>query len=184
MKKIALTAAVAAAAIALPSAAQAQSVVPGNGFIGVQAGVHDLGLDDEVEEIAPGFEFDDSSPIFGVFAGYDFPVGPSLFIGAEGNYNFGTDALDGDYGANARLGIRAPGGAKVYARGGIQAVKVDYNEIINDDTIDFSGIDDTESDYLVGLGLDLPVGGLFVRANLDTISFDTVRATAGVGLRF
>lgn len=184
MKKIAFISAAAAAAIALPSAAQAQDVVPGNGFIGVQAGVHDLGLDDELEDIGPGLELDDSSPIFGVFAGYDFPVGPTLFLGVEGNYAFGTDALDGDYGANARLGFRAPGGTKIYARGGIQAVKVDYNEIINDDSIDFDGIDDTESDYLVGVGVDVPVGKAFVRGNLDTISFDTMRATVGVGLRF
>ncbi|MDG5751372.1 outer membrane beta-barrel protein [Qipengyuania sp. XHP0211] len=184
MKKIAFITAAAAAAIALPSAAQAQDVVPGNGFIGVQAGVHDLGLDDELEDIGPGLELDDSSPIFGVFAGYDVPVGPALFIGAEANYNFGTDALDGDYGANARLGFSVPGGAKIYGRAGIQAIKVDYSEIINDDSIDFDGIDDTESDYLVGIGADVPVGRAFVRGNLDTISFDTMRATVGVGLRF
>lgn len=184
MKKIAFTAAAAAAALALPSAAQAQSVVPGNGFVGVSAGVHDLGFEDEIVSIDPDFEVDDSSPIIGVFAGYDFPVGPSMFVGVEGNYNFGTDALDGDYGASARLGFTVPGGTKIYARGGYQAIKVDYNKIINDDSIDFSGVDDTESDYLVGLGVDVPVGGLFVRGNVDTISFDTMRATVGVGLKF
>lgn len=183
MKKIAFLTAAAAAAIALPSAAQAQGVVPGNGFIGVQAGVHDLGLD-ELEDIGPGFELEDSSPIFGVFAGYDFPVGPALFIGAEANYNFGTGALDGDYGANARLGFSVPGGGKIYGRAGIQVIKVDYNEIVNDDSVDFDGIDDTESDYLVGIGADVPVGRAFVRGNLDTISFDTTRATVGVDLRF
>ena len=184
MKKMVITSLAIAAGLALPTAAQAQSLVPGNAFVGVTAGVHDLGLDDELADVAPGLEVDDSSPIFGVFAGYDFPLGPGMFIGAEANYNFGTHALDGDYGANARLGVTVPGGAKLYARGGIQAVKVDYNQIINDDTIDFSGIDDTESDYLVGVGVDVPIGKAFIRGNLDTISFDTTRATVGLGLRF
>lgn len=183
-KNLLLAAVATGAAFALPTAAQAQDVVPGEGFVGVSAGVHTLGLEDELEDIAPGFDFDDSSPIIGVFAGYDFPLGPSLFAGVEGNYNFGTDALDGDYGASARLGFRAPGGVKIYGRAGYQAIKVDYNEIINDDTIDFSAVDDTESDFLAGIGVDVPLGGAFVRANVDTISFDTLRATAGVGLRF
>ena len=173
-----------AAAFAIPSAAQAQDVVPGNGFIGASAGIHSLGLDDEFESIAPGLDLDDSSPIYGVFAGYDLPVGPLMFVGVEGNYNFGTDALDGDYGASVRVGASIPGGTKLYLRGGYQAIDVDYNEIFNDDTIDFDDIDTTESDFLVGIGADVPVAGLFVRGNLDTISFDTLRATAGVGLRF
>ena len=50
--------------------------------------------------------------------------------------------------------------------------------------MNFDAFDDTESDFLAGIGVDVPVGKAFVRANLDTISFDTMRATAGVGLRF
>merc|ERR1711907_631323 len=183
-KNLLVAALATGAAIALPSAAQAQAAVPGEGFIGVSAGVHSLGLEDEVEAVVPGLDIDDSSPIFGVFAGYDFPLGQSLFAGVEANYNFGTDALDGDYGASARLGFRAPGGVKIYGRAGYQAIKVDYNEIIDDDTVNFDAFDDTESDFLAGIGVDVPVGKAFVRANLDTISFDTMRATAGVGLRF
>ena len=183
MKKIILASAAAVAAMALPTAAQAQDA-PGTGFVGVSAGIHSLGLEDEFNEIDSTLDLDDSSPIIGVFAGYDFPVGTNMFVGVEGNYHFGTDALDGDYGASVRLGFNAAGGTKAYVRGGYQAIKVDYNEIINDDSFDFSGIDDTESDYLVGVGVDVPVGGAFVRANVDTISFDTLRATAGVGLRF
>lgn len=184
MRKVAFTVAALAAAMALPTAAQAQDAVPGDGFIGVSAGYHDLGFADEIDDIAPGADVDDSSPIFGVFAGYDLPIGSNLFIGAEANYSFGTDALDSEYGAAARLGIRVPGGTKVYARAGYQEINVDYNEIINDNSIDFSGIDDTDGDYLVGLGIDIPVGKVFVRGNVDTIAFDTTRATVGVGLRF
>ena len=41
-KAFLLAATTAGAAFALPTAAQAQDVLPGEGFIGVQAGVHDL----------------------------------------------------------------------------------------------------------------------------------------------
>lgn len=184
MKKTIIAAVASAAAFALPAAAQAQDVIPGSGFIGAQAGVHDLGLDDELESIAPGADFDDSSPIYGVFAGYDFPIGSTMFLGVEGNYNFGSDALDGDYGASVRAGFNIPGGTKIYGRAGYQAIKIDYNEVVNDDTIDFSAFDDTEADFLAGIGVEVPVAGLYVRGNIDTISFDTMRATAGVGLRF
>jgi hypothetical protein len=51
-----------------------------------------------------------------------------------------------------------------------------------DDT--FAGIDDTTGDYLVGAGVDMPVGNLLVRGNVDTISFDTLRVTVGVGFAY
>lgn len=184
MKKLVFAAAAAGVAIALPAGAQAQDIVPGSGFVGVQAGIHDLGIAEEVQAAVVGLEVDDSSPIYGVFAGYDFPIGPTMFLGVEGNYNFGSEALDGDYGASVRLGLNVPGGTKIYARGGYQAVKVDYNALVDDDTIDFSAFDDTEADFLAGLGVEVPVAGVFLRGNIDTISFDTMRATAGVGLRF
>jgi outer membrane immunogenic protein len=76
------------------------------------------------------------------------------------------------------------GGTKLYVRGGYQEINVDYNKIIQDDSVDFSGVDDSEGDYLVGVGVDVPAGGVFFRGNVDTISFDTLRATAGIGVRF
>ena len=45
-------------------------------------------------------------------------------------------------------------------------------------------LEDTFDDYLVGAGVDFGLGGAVVRVNLDTISFDTLRATAGVGFKF
>ena len=48
-----------------------------------------------------------------------------------------------------------------------------------------AGLDDTVGDYLVGGGVDVPIGSkAMFRVNVDTISFDTLRATAGVGFRF
>ena len=173
-----------AAAAALPNAAAAQDIVPGEGFIGVSAGYHDLGVDGE--DLADfGIEVDDSSPIVGVFAGYDIPIGVGAFAGVEANYTYGFDAIDSEVGASVRAGIRAPGGAKFYARGGYQWVDLDPAEIVNiDDESLFDDIDDSDGDFLVGLGTDFPLGNTLFRVNLDTVGFDTLRATAGIGLKF
>lgn len=182
-KAFLLAAATAGAAFALPTAAQAQDVLPGEGFIGVQAGVHNLDLGDIEDDF--DIELDSSGTIVGAFAGYDLPLGPSAFVGAEVNYNFGFGAIDSEYGIAGRIGTRLPGGAKLYARGGYQQVDFDYGEIfdIDDDDL-FDGLDDSEGDYIVGLGADFDLGNTLLRVNLDTVSFDTVRATAGVGLKF
>lgn len=185
MKTTIFTTVAAAAVFAVPAAAQAQAQdAAGEGFIAATAGIHKLNIEDDVQAQIPGADFDDSGEIFGVAAGYDFPLGTSLFGGIEGNYSFGSGALDADYGASLRLGTRLAGGTKLYVRGGYQVIEVDYNAIIGDDSVDFGGIDDTEGDYLVGAGVDVPVGGAFIRGNVDTIAFDTLRATVGVGLRF
>lgn len=183
-KSYLLAAATAGAAFALPSAAQAQDL-PGEGFIGVHAGYHDLGVETEEFEVT-GLDIDTSSPIVGVFAGYDLPIGVGAFAGVEGNYTYGFDAIDSEVGASVRLGINAPGGAKFYARGGYQWVDLDLEEIVNVDLsdVDVSDIDDSDGDYLVGLGVDFGLGGTLLRVNLDSIGFDTLRATAGVGLKF
>ena len=176
-------AATAGAAFALPSAAQAQDVLPGEGFVGIQAGIHDLDLG----EIEDDFDIDLDSDgfVYGVFAGYDLPLGPGAFVGAEVNYMLGSGAIDNEYGIAGRIGTRLPGGAKLYARGGYQEVDFDFDEILGVDTGDeLDGIDDSDGDYIVGLGADFPLGGSLIRVNLDTVSFDTLRATAGVGFKF
>ena len=182
-KAFLLAAITAGAAFAVPTAVQAQDVLPGEGFIGVQAGVHDLdfgGIEDD-------FDIDPESTgtIVGAFAGYDLPLGPGAFVGAEVNYNFGFGAIDSEYGIAGRLGARLPGGAKIYARGGYQEVEFDYSEVtgVDNETI-FADLDDSDGDYLLGLGADFGLGNTLLRVNLDTVSFDTVRATAGVGLKF
>ena len=158
----------------LPSAAFAQDATPAEVTLGVTAGYHDLGISDEVYDLT-GVEVDDGSPIFGGFASVDFPVSDSVFIGAEGNLSIGTDAIDSDYGASARLGYRTPNGTKVYVRGGYQWVELDYANMLN---VDKSAIP-------AGGGVDVPIGSkAMFRVNVDTISFDTLRATAGVGFRF
>jgi opacity protein-like surface antigen len=166
-----------AAAIAVPSAAQAQDA-KAEPFVGLSAGYHDLGVDDE------DFDIDDTGAIFGVVAGVDFPVSETFFVGLEGNYHIGTDAIDNEYGVAARLGLRTSENSKIYVRGGYQEVDLDLEAIL--DTELPGGLDDSDGDYLVGVGGEFGLGerNAAIRVGVDTISFDSVRATAGVVFSF
>lgn len=182
MKKLALMTAAAAVAIAAPSVASAQEATS-EAYVGLSAGLHDLGADDVAEDF--GIEVDDSAVIFGVVGGVDFPMGSTTFAGVEGNFHLGTGAVDSEYGASARFGFRSEGGAKYYVRGGYQWVDIDVEELLD---MDLGGledsVDDTGGDYLVGIGADFPVGQGAFRVNVDTISFDTLRGTAGFVFNF
>ncbi|MEL6528662.1 MAG: outer membrane beta-barrel protein [Pseudomonadota bacterium] len=187
MNKLTFCSLAAAAAFAVPSAAFAQDAGQPEVTIGASGGYHDLGIGDDLEDIA-GPDASDSGAIFGGFVAVDVPVSSTFFVGVEGNAHIGTGAIDADYGASARLGYRAENGTKVYLRGGYQWVDVDAAELagVDGDLFDEDdlGIDTTVGDYLVGAGVDVPVGQVSIRGNIDTISFDTVRLTAGVGFRF
>ncbi|MFL0356724.1 hypothetical protein ACI5KX_09605 [Erythrobacter sp. GH1-10] len=187
MNRIAFLTVVAAAGIAFPQAALAQESGT-EVTVGAIAGYHDLGLVDGDTELE-GFELTDNGVILGGFVAVDFPISENFFVGVEANAAFGTDAIDSDIGASARLGYRADNGTKVYLRGGYQEVDVDLAQVIGVDEqviIDEIGFlpDVGAGDYLVGAGVDVPVGQLVVRANVDTIAFDSFRATAGVGFKF
>lgn len=173
----------AAIAMVMPGAAFAQGAAEAEPFVGVSAGYHEFDVDDDVD-----FDgVDTGSPIIGVVAGVDVPLSERLFAGIEGNLHFGTDIVDTEYGASARLGFMIQDGSKFYVRGGYQEVDFDLGEIVNvdlDDLDDLDGFDTTEGDYLLGIGGDLPVGAGALRLNLDTIGFDTVRGTAGYVLTF
>lgn len=163
---------VAAMALALvPGAAMAQSsdgaVEP---YVGVSAGYHDLGLG------IPG----DNGGIYGGVAGADFPVNGPIFIGVEGNYHFGDGAIDNEYGIAGRIGYKIGDNSKVYVRGGYQEVEFDLVHILGGDPP--PGADDSDGDYLVGIGTDIGFGTSPLRFRLaaDTISFDSTRLTAGV----
>ena len=183
MKKITLTSLAAIAAIAAPSAAFAQEAEV---TVGASAGYHDLGVEG-LEDIA-GPDASDSGAIFGGYLAVDVPVASNFFVGVEGNAHIGTDAIDADYGVSGRLGLKTENGTKVYLRGGYQWVDVDAAALagVDDDLFDEDdlGIDTTVGDYLVGAGVEVPVGQISIRGNVDTIAFDSVRLTAGVGFRF
>lgn len=185
MRKILLTSLAGVGALALPAAAQAQSNDGAEITIGASAGLHDLAVDvgnDDFDDV----DIDESSEIFGGFVAVDFPLGNALFAGVEGNAHLGTGLIDAEYGVSGRLGLRTGSGAKIYARGGYQWVDIDVANAIgvpDFDPDDFN-IDTTDGDYLVGVGVEFPLSAVVLRANVDTIAFDTLRGTVGVGLRF
>jgi opacity protein-like surface antigen len=183
MKKIAFTALAAMGAIALPAAAQAQDAKP-EVTIGAQVGLHDLGV--EVDSAAIDDAIDDSGEIYGVFAAVDFPIGETLFAGIEGNANLGSGPIDAEYGVSGRFGLKTQGGSKIYARGGYQWVDIDVGGLVDVPGFDedsFTG-DTTVGDYLVGVGVEFPISSVVLRANVDTIAFDSLRGTVGVGFKF
>jgi outer membrane immunogenic protein len=174
MKTLTFTALAAMGAIALPAAAQAQSTAQGpEVYVGATAGIHDLGI---------GLP-DDDGGIYGVVAGVDLPVGETLFVGAEGNYNIGDGAIDSEYGIAARAGVRVGDSAKVYVRGGYQEVDFNLSRLVPGAP---AGSDDTDGDYLVGAGVEFGLGDspIAFRAGIDTIAFDSTRATVGVLYKF
>ncbi len=175
MKKALLSAlAVSAALFASPAMAQdeAPSVQP---YVGLQAGVHDIG-----SNVAA----DDNGVIYGGYIGVDVPVSGAVFLGAEANYNLGTSAIDREYGIVAKIGTEISPGTKLFVRGGYQEVDFDLAKFSGISPIP-AGLDDTEGDYLVGVGGDFGVGeNIAIRAAVDTIAFDSVRATAGLTFKF
>lgn len=188
MRKIAFLVGGAALSFAVPGVANAQESTVANVYVGVQAGFHDLGVDESEIDTA-GFDLDDNGMIYGVYAGFDFDLGKSAVAGVEGNFNLGNGPIDSDYGVAARIGYRAKGGTIIFARAGYQWINVDGagligvdENLIDDDDLDVS---DTVGDYLVGVGADIAVGKrMGIRVAVDTVSFDTLRPTVGLHMRF
>lgn len=176
MKKTTMAAAAAfvtSLALATPAYAQDEAA-KAEVFVGASAGYHDIG---------GGFEGDDGG-IYGAVAGFDFPVGESLFLGAEANYHLGDGAIDNEYGVAARAGVRLGGNTKLYVKGGYQEVDFDLVSILGGNPP--PGADDSDGDYIVGVGAEIGFGSTPVklRLNADTIAFDSTRLTAGVLFAF
>lgn len=166
---------IAAALPAVPALAQAPAGI--QPYVGLSGGYHDLGSN----PIG-----DDDGAIGGVYAGVDVPVSGNFVIGVEGNFHLGTNAIDSEYGGAARLGYRFANGGLAYVRGGYQEVNFDLGNLTGI-PVPPGGFDDTDGDYLVGIGGEFPLGAsgrTKLRVGVDTIAFDTVRPTVGISFGF
>lgn len=174
MQKILLPlTAIGAAFIAAPAAAQ--STPASDVYGGLQVGTHDFGLPTAA---------DDNGVFYGGFVGVDVPVSGSVFVGAEGNFNFGSSVIDREYGVAARIGTEIAPGTKLFVRGGYQEVDFDVRRLTGVANPP-AGVDDTDGDYLVGVGADVAVTNrVGLRLAADTISFDSTRISAGVVFHF
>jgi opacity protein-like surface antigen len=172
--KLAAFAAFAAAPFALSVPAMAQDAPQTEVYVGAQGGYHDLGNNPLGK---------DGSPIYGLFAGVDVPVGPTLIVGAEGNFNLGSGIIDSEYGATGKIGVRVGQSGQIFARGGYQWVDVDVRRATGVNAP--AGFDDTSGDYLVGVGAQYKIGtNTALRVTADTLGFDTTRVTGGLAFNF
>jgi outer membrane immunogenic protein len=189
MKKFALLVSAVALPLAVPGVAHAQeSTSSAHPYVGVQVGMHDLGVDEDDIDTA-GFDLDDNAITYGGYAGVDFDLGTSAIIGVEGNFSLGNGPIDSEYGIAGRLGFRAKGGTVIFARAGYQWINIDGAGLIgvDEDLIDDDDLGDagTIDSYLVGIGADIAVGEkMGLRVAVDTISFDTLRPSVGLHLKF
>lgn len=177
--QFALFASLAAAPFALSAPAMAQDVTQADapqpeGYVGAQGGYHDLGNNPLGK---------DGSPIYGLFAGVDVPVGPVLVVGAEGNFSLGSEIIDSEYGATGKIGVRVGERGQLYARGGYQWVDLDVRRATGAPTP--AGFDDISGDYLVGVGGQYKIGtNTALRVTVDTLGFDTTRVAGGLSMNF
>lgn len=74
-------------------------------------------------------------------------------------------------------------GSLLFVKGGYQWVDLDLGNFV---PVPAPGLDENDGDYIVGVGGDFALGEgpARLRVGVDTIGFDSVRATAGVVFKF
>ncbi len=180
-----LTVAAISTAITIPAAAQAQSAPVSGPFVGLSGGYHSLEVDTD-GVVAPGVDLPDSGAIYGLVAGYDVPVSENVSIGVEGNMHLGSSVIDYEYGAAARLVFATGSNSNIFLRAGVQWVDIDVERVIGGPLPAGVTVDDEDQGYMLGAGAEFGLGqsGARLRLGVDTVTFDTVRATAGLVFRF
>ena len=185
VSKLLPIAVLAAATFSAPAMAQADDY-EGSFFIGPQVGYHDFQIDDD--EFDGALDINDGGFLVGGVLGLDVPIGetPAVF-GFEADANFGTDAIDSDFGAVAYLGYNMTEQFQIQARGGWRWVRIDPFAVVGatpgqDPILDneLSEARQSADDYSVGLGARYSMGNIGLRAAVDTVSFDTIRGTVAL----
>lgn len=175
MKKLCVSAFLLAGALVASPAMAQDSGSDAEFYIGASAGYHDIGDLPFVGTV--------DGAIYGGYAGIDVPIGEAVIIGVEGNYHIGSGDIDSEYGVVSKLGLRVGNGGQIFLRGGYQEVDFDLENIIGGPVP--AGTEDSEGDYVVGIGGQIRTGNnIGLRAVVDTLAFDTVRATVGIQYNF
>ena len=181
----------AAAAVAFVPAAYAQDTgiatgpeTPSNSriepYVAVLGGVHDFDNEPNKAGVPAGF----NGRIVEGVAGVNFNVG-AFMIGAEGNATKGVDgAIDWEYGAAGRVGIRAGKDSLIFAKVGYQWVNFDAlgpNSRDYDDWTYGAGAEVSLAD----MGLRSDRSNLRLRVQADTFgNFHSIRPMAGLVLKY
>ncbi|MEW4468688.1 porin family protein [Parasphingorhabdus sp. JC815] len=166
-------------------------------YVGVQ-----LGLDNyegqDTDLFVTGDEYDGISgngAVGGVYAGYDIPLGDTMFAGVEVNASLSGAKATHDntvdsltvraketYGASARLGAMLNDSTGLYAKAGWANTRFKYN---------FNGFKDSshENALVLGGGLETRVGAnASIRLEYNYADYDDViknnQIKAGVAFRF
>ena len=200
IKKILLSCGAALAMTATPAFAQQAPGADTEIYVGGQVGYHMI---DEIDfnDIGINASTDIDGLTYGAFGGVNFASESNITLGVEGNYSFGSDAIDREYGIAGLVGTRIGDNSRIFLKGGYQWVDFDVADIAAEsaDDLGITGADRTDfingvstyldgedvgSGFLAGIGADVGVGPGFLRLGVDTIEFDTVKATAGFGFKF
>lgn len=170
MKKF-LVAALSAIAVSIGNAHADQLE---GAYVGAQAGYHDLY--GAAANRAAGV-------IFGGYGGYNISAGGDVIVGVEGNFNVGTIDITWEGGANAHIGLRVGSDSMLFLRAGLHWVRVDIDSPFRD-VLGLNFVETVDSS-IFGIGGQFGIGeNLSARVVVDSVSFDSVRATAGIGLHF
>lgn len=180
----------AAAAVAFVPGAYAQDMgpagpeTPSNSriepYVGILGGIHDFDDEPNKAGVPAGFY---GRMVEGV-AGVNFNAG-AFMVGVEGNATKGVDgAIDWEYGAAGRVGIRAGKDSLIFAKVGYQWVNFDAlgpNSRDYDDWTYGAGAEVSLAD----MGLRSDRSNLRLRVQADTFGdFHSIRPMAGLVLKY
>lgn len=170
--KILKTLAASLALFATP--AIAQGVQP---YIGANIGyqsIDDQGYDD----------LDTGAILYGLYAGVQYAEPDNILVGLEANYALGSKAVDSVFGLTTNIGGQVGDNVQLFARAGWVWYDLDLDAIFDIDGLD-DAFNDSDDGWLLGFGGNILVSDtVFIRATADTVEFDTIGGTLGVGLRF
>ena len=194
MKTKLMTAALAAAAAFLPSAALAQDTAPD--------GSEAFGFEPYGAVMGGYFEYDRDTTGVGIpnrangepragaivegIVGANLPLGP-MFVGVEGNVAKGVEGeIDWQYGVAGRAGFRAGETGLIYAKAGYEWVNFTDSAVTGDRDYgnEVYGLGVEVGPREIGLGGLTGESGARLRLEVTTHDFESIRPMAGVVFHF